>query len=211
MNVRLLAPLFGISALLLSGHVYLQSAAKEFTLKDDKGANGLSFSMDDGIEPVFGFASGIEGAVMLDLENPEKSSGKVIVKTDTLKLTQEVMSGYMKGEWCLDVEHFPDAVFEVKTVKVKKNDKKAGIMSGTVSGDFTFKGITKPLTAPVTVKFVPGGVKTRFGDKDGDLIVFSTEFSFNRFEHNVGKTVSKDLLSDKVNVRLNCAGMAYTK
>ena len=199
--------LCALPIVLLSGFASRRAALQQFDIQDPKGANGFTFAILDGLEPVHGQGNDVSGSIMLDLEHPEKSKGKVVIGIRALKLTSDVMSSNMMGEWCLHAEKFPTATFEVTSGKVRK--AKNGEYEGTATGNLTLKGITKVVSVPVSARIVKGGVKERFGDKDGDLLMFNTKFSFNRFDFEIGKAVKDTLLSNKVEVSLNCAGMLY--
>lgn len=199
--------LLALPFVVLVGFASRRAALQQFEVQDSKGANGFAFSMVDGLEPIHGQGSDVSGTIMLDTEHPEKSKGKVVIGIKSLKLTSEVMTNNMMGEWCLDADKFPTATFEVTSGKVKK--AKNGEYEGTATGNLTIKGITKSVSVPVSAKFVKDGIKERFGDKSGDLLMFSTRFSFNRFDFEIGRAVKEQLLSNKVEVRLNCAGMLY--
>jgi polyisoprenoid-binding protein YceI len=199
----------GLVALALLGFSHRTAAIREFNLKDDKGANGIAFGMMDGLEPLHGTGNDVRGTVMLNVDDPSKSSGTVTIGVKSLVVTSDVMTNNMRGEWCLDVDKFPEATFVVKSAKVKKNDKKTMEITGEVTGDLTIKGITKSITTPVVARVVPNGIKERFGSASGDLLMVKANFSFNRFDFNIGKTVKSELLSNRVEVRLNVAGMAF--
>jgi polyisoprenoid-binding protein YceI len=143
-----------------------RAALQQYDIQDPKGANGFTFAMLDGLEPVHGQGNDVSGLIMLDLENPEKSKGKVVIGIKALKLTSDVMSSNMMGDWCLDAEKFPTATFDVTSGKVKK--AKNGEFEGTATGNLTLKGITKSISVPVSARLVKGGVKERFGDKAGN-------------------------------------------
>jgi polyisoprenoid-binding protein YceI len=199
--------ILALPLVLLTGFAARRASLQQYDIQDPKGANGFSFSMIDGLEPIHGQGNDVSGSIMLDLEHPEKSKGKVVIGVKALKLTSDVMTNNMMGEWCLDAEKHPTATFEVTSGKVKKAAN--GEYEGTATGNLTLKGITKVVSVPVTARLVKGGVKERFGDKDGDLLMFSTKFTFNRFDYEIGKAVKQELLSNKVEVRLSCAGMLY--
>jgi polyisoprenoid-binding protein YceI len=204
-STALISSVIVLSALGFARRAALQS----FDFADPKGANGIAFEMIGGMEPLHGFGNGVSGNVMFDVQSPSKSTGKIEIDMDSLKLTSDVMGKNMKGGWCLDVEKFPKATFEVNGATVKSN--KSGIITGTVMGKFTVKGITKQITVPVTAKYEKDGVKTRFGqaDKAGDVLLISTEFSFMRSDYGIGDSLGDKLLSNKVDVKLHVAGMAF--
>jgi polyisoprenoid-binding protein YceI len=202
--------LFGLTTLALCGFVRRTTLLQDFTLEDSKGANGFSFSLTDGLEPVFGTGNDVTGLISFNTADPSKSTGSIKIGIKSLRLTSEVMSENMKGSWCLDAEKYPTATFEVKSAKLDKTDKK-GIMSGTATGLFTARGISKQITVRGTARYVKGGVKTRFGDKDGDLLMLQCEFDFNRFDYKIGSDLDDKLIGNRVHVRFDCAAMAFSK
>jgi polyisoprenoid-binding protein YceI len=174
---------------------------QEFTLQDSKGANGFSFNLTDGLEPVFGTGNDITGTVIFNAADPAKSTGTLTIGIKSLKLTSDVMSENMKGSWCLGAEKYPTATFVV--------DKK-GVMTGTAVGTFTIHGVSKKITVQGTARYVKNGIKTRFGDKEGDLLVLHTEFDFNRLDYKIGTVLEDTLIANRVHVRIDCAAMAFT-
>ena len=200
----------GFVALSALGFARRAAMIQEFTLQDAKGANGFSFALTDGLEPVFGTGNDISGTVMFNSTDPGKSTGKLVIGIKSLKLTSDLMTTNMKQGWCLDAEKFPTATFEVESGKLDKTAKD-GVMYGTAMGTFTIHGISKKITVHGTARYVKNGVKTRFGEKDGDLMMLKTEFDFNRLDYKIGTTLKDDLISNRVHVTINCAAMAFAK
>jgi polyisoprenoid-binding protein YceI len=180
-----------------------------FDLKDNKGANGIHIAMLGGLEPIHGTGNDVSGMVNLDLDNPSNSTAKVEIGVASLKLTNPDMTKNMMGEWCLDAEKHPKATFVMTSAKLKQG--KNSMITGMITGDFTLKGITKSYKMPITARYVANGVKTRYGEGAGDVIVVNAKFSFKRFDFNIGRTLDKAVLSDEVEVNLNVAGTAFKK
>jgi polyisoprenoid-binding protein YceI len=207
MRTTVLAPL-----LLASGIVFasVQSTTTiAFDLKDPKGVTGMSIAIDAPLEPIRGFAGGISGSVNYNLTDPSKSTGKLIVDADSVQLINPNMTSAMHQAWCLDVKKYPTIEFNVTKVdKVKK--EKGGKVSARISGDFTFHGVTKPLSVDATILHLPGKLKARGGvEKDGDLLQIHTKFSINRLDYGVAPDLGLELIGNKIDLDLAVTGVAF--
>lgn len=179
-----------------------------FDLDDPKGVTGMTIGIDAPLEPVRGFAGGITGNLLLNLKDPKKSTGKVIVAANSTELGRKNMTGAMHQGWCLDVKKYPTIEFSVKEVlEVKKGE--GDTYTAKVAGDFLFHGITKPLTIDATVKYLPGKLKARGGmEKDGDIVQIYSKFSVNRLDFDVAPDLSTDLIGNKIDIDLALTGIA---
>ena len=184
---------------------FLAPKVVDFDLKDPKGVNALTFHLDGGLEPFAGTANEITGSVSLDLDEPAKSSGKVVVAAKSVTMPLPAMSDNMQGEFCLDTDNHPWIVFLLKSLK---NVKKSGeTITATAVGDFTLRGVTKTIEVPVkAVRYVDGSTERTGGTVKGDLLRVTTEFTIKRLDYGVGKTLSPALCSDEVTVRMAIAG-----
>ena len=200
----------GISVLFALGFVRRSALIQEFTLQDPKGANGFAFSLTDGLEPLHGTGNDVSGTVMFNASDPAKSTGKIVIGIKSLRLTSDQMTENMMGSWCLDAAKYPTATFEVESGKLGKTDKD-GTMHGTAVGMFTIRGVSKRITVKGTARYVKDGIKARFGDKQGDLMILKTEFDFNRLDYKIGTDLADTLISNRVHVVINCAAMSFAK
>ena len=72
--------------------------------------------------------------------NPQESTVKLEIKTDTLNTGVAQLTNEIKGPAFLDVEKFPLIIFK-STSAQRVNDQQYAL-----TGEFTFHGVTKPLT-----------------------------------------------------------------
>jgi len=207
MRTTVLAPL-----LLASGIVFASVQSTNtiaFDLKDPKGVTGMSIAIDAPLEPIRGFAGGISGNVNYNLADPSKSTGKLIVDADSVQLVNPNMTSAMHQAWCLDVKKYPTIEFNVTKVDKVKKDK-GGKVSARISGDFTFHGVTKPLSVDATILHLPGKLKARGGvEKDGDLLQIHTKFSINRLDYGVAPDLGLELIGNKIDLDLAVTGVAF--
>lgn len=78
-----------------------------------------------------------------DEDAPENSTINVVIDAASIDSGVDVFDGHLKGENFFDVSNHPEITF------VSTGVEKTGENSGTVTGDLTIKGITKPVTLDV--------------------------------------------------------------
>jgi polyisoprenoid-binding protein YceI len=179
-----------------------------FDLKDPKGVNNIVFKLDAPLESINGTANGISGTVLVDPAQPEVVEGKIVVDAKSLKVPNDVMQEHMLGSDWLDAETHPQITFEVKEVlnPVKTSDTEG---TANVKGVFTLKGVSKEITAPAKVTFLPGRLADRSNGKmQGDLLVIRTNFQINRGDFGIKQGENLDKVSDTIDISLSIAGAA---
>jgi len=178
-----------------------------FDFKDPKGVNNIVFKLDAPLESINGTSNGISGTISADPAEPEKIAGKIVVDATTLTVPNPLMQEHMLGDEWLSTKAHPEITFEVKEVL---NPKKSG-NEGTadVKGAFTLKGVTKEITVPVKVTYLPGRLADRTnGKQQGDLLVVRTNFQINRGDFGIKQGENLDKVSDVIDISLSLAGAA---
>jgi len=100
-------------------------------------ANHFGFSNPDGK------FNEVEGSLVLDEKNPEKSSLDVTVKISSLNTGLPKFDKHLKSADFFDESKFPTAKF------VSTSIKKSGKNSAKVTGNLTLHGVTKPVILEV--------------------------------------------------------------
>lgn len=197
-----------VITLLATATLALQAGAAPITFdfKDPKGVNNIVFKLDAPLESINGTASGISGTVTADPENPAAVTGKIIVDAATLHVPNPVMKEHMHGDKWLDVTTHPQITFELKEVKNTTRDGDKG--TAEILGTFTLKGISKDITVPVNVTYLPGKLKARGGDVDGDLLVVRSNFKINRSDFQIQAGQNTDKVAEDIEISLSLAGAA---
>ncbi len=180
-----------------------------FDFKDPKGVNNIVFQLDAPLESINGTASGISGTITADPENPADVKGKIVVATETLHVPNPVMKEHLHGPKWLDIKTHPEIVFELKEVSHVKREGNTG--TADVKGTFTLKGVSKDITVPVKVTYLPGKLKARGGDVDGDLLVVRSNFTINRSDFGIQAGENTDKVSEEIAITLSLAGAAPKK
>lgn len=182
------------------------AAPQAFDFKDPKGVNHVTFTLDAPLETISGTASGVSGIVSVDPATLADFKGKIVVDAGSLVLPNPMMQGHMLGEQWIDAKKFPEITFEVKSVsKIEKKDDSA---TGEVTGIFTLHGVSKEITAPARVTYLPGKLKDRMPGMEGDLLVIRSEFTIKRGDFGIQPGKNEDKVASEVKVSLALAGAA---
>jgi polyisoprenoid-binding protein YceI len=94
---------------------------------------------------VYGRFDTFSGELVFDPNDSTKDSVKVEITTDSIDSNSAARDKDIKGPDFLNTKQFPTATFKSRAVK-KVDDK-----DYEVAGDFTLRGITKPVTLAVQV------------------------------------------------------------
>jgi polyisoprenoid-binding protein YceI len=162
--------------------------------KIDPVHSGIIFHVNHfGIGTVYGRFDSISGDLVFDQDDPAKTSLSLEIKTDSIDTNAAARDKDLKGPDFLNTAQFGTATF--KTTSVKKVDDK----TFEVTGDFTLRGVTKPVTA--TVKEVGAGK----GPKGEQRIGFETSFQLKRSDFDI--KYGLPAIGDDVFVTVACEGV----
>lgn len=117
----------------------------------------------------------------------------VEAKAEKVDTNNEKRDAHLKGPDFFDAKQFPDLSF--KSTSAKKIDD----TTVEVTGDFTLKGVTKPLT--VTLKKI-GEADTKMA---GYRIGYDTSFTIKRSEYNMAGMVGP--VGDEVTIFVSIEGI----
>ncbi|WP_269518280.1 YceI family protein [Alteromonas sp. BMJM2] len=129
-------------ALALAAALSMSSVQAADYVIDSKGAHAsINFKIQHlGYSWLTGRFNDFEGTFSYDDEKPSDANIMVNITTDSIDSNHAERDKHLKGDDFLDVDEYPSAKF-VSTKIVEKGD---GMMD--VMGDFTFHGVTKPIT-----------------------------------------------------------------
>lgn len=194
-----------VSLLSLATAAVLTAAPQSFDFKDPKGVNAIQFHLDSVLEPISGTASGVTGTVSFDPANPAATSGKIVVATNSLTVSNAMMTDHLRGDNWLNAPANPEITFELTklaNVKTSGNDTTA-----TATGKFTLKGVTKEISVPVKLTYLADalGKRTRPENK-GDLLVIRGEFAILRADYGIQPGQNEDKVNPEIKLSLGIVG-----
>lgn len=173
----------------------LAIAAAERYEMDVKGSHAfIQFKIQHlGFSWLLGRFNQFEGDFELDKDNIEKSKVNVTIDVASIDSNHADRDKHLRGSDFLEVKKYPKATF-VSTKVEKTSDTTA-----KVTGDFTLKGVTKPLTLDVT--YIGGGKDPWGGYRQG--FEATTQFKLKDF----GITYNLGAASEVVNIYISAEGI----
>ena len=110
----------------------------------------------------------------------------IVIDTKSVSTGAEIFNEHIQGEDFLDTAKYPTATFK-STKVVFKGDKPVSI-----TGDLTFKGVTKPVTLKVTnyVAMPHPMLKKDAIGADASVVVKRSEFNAGKYAPHVGDDVT---------------------
>lgn len=186
----------------------LTAAPTAFDFKDPKGVNAIQFHLDSVLEPISGVANAVTGTVTYDPANPAATSGKIVVATNSLTVSNGTMTEHLRGKMWLDAEANPEIVFELTkldNIKTAGNDTTA-----TATGKFSLKGVTKEISVPVKLTYLAGAFGKRINKPEvgGDLLVIRGEFTIVRGDYGIQPGKNEDKVNTEIKLSLGIVGSA---
>ena len=151
------------------------------------------------ITKVRGSFNEFEGTAVVDGDNPEKSSAKVVIKTASIDTRNEQRDGHLRTNDFLDPETYPEITFTTTSVKAVDAD------NYEVTGDLTIKGVTKSITVPFAFE---GAAKDPFGNV---RIGFEGSVTINRQDFGITWNAALEtggvLVSDKITLEFEVSAI----
>lgn len=115
----------------------------------------------------------LEGTIVVDTDNPANSSAEVTLQSASSNSNNADRDAHTHGEDFFDVEKYPEITFSATSFDIKGEDE------GTITGDLTIKGVTKPVTLDVEVD---GIAEDPFGNV---RLGFEAKTKVNRKDFNI--------------------------
>lgn len=114
------------------------------TLNIDQSHTRVGFSVRHFFTPVRGEFKTVSGTIALDQANLNASQVSVEIDAASINTNNDRRDTHLKTDDFFAVEKNPKITFVSKSIAVKDN-------KGTMTGDLTMRGVTKPVTLDVEV------------------------------------------------------------
>lgn len=196
----------GLLAMLTGGRSGASSLP--FDYRDPKEISAVSLTLDSKLEPIVGYAKGISGIVHFDPANPKATTGSIAVEVASVQFANEGYTATARG-YALNGDKYPRILFTLRKV-LRVTRPSAHVYRAQVQADFTCKGITLPLTLPVTASYYPGLAEERTNGKyRGDVLVLRTHFGVSRKKLGISEGIPDSMVGDIVQVGVAVVGLCY--
>ncbi len=179
----------------------LQSVAfaDPVTFNVDKSHSEVGFDVRHFFSKVHGRFNSFTGKIVFDEKTPANISVEASAEANSIWTDNERRDGHLKGADFFDVEKFPTVSFRsTKVVAAGKNKYK-------ITGDFTMRGVTKPVT--FDAEFLGAGAVGVGGQSWGTKAGFTATAVINRKDFGVSWNKTLDnggaMLADEVTIVLN--------
>lgn len=151
------------------------------------------------VTTVRGCFAEFSGGVVLDAQDPSRSSAELVVDTASITTGQAQRDAHLRSADFFDVETFPELVFASTAVQLR------GINKFHMSGDLTICAVTRP----VVVEFAFDGLaRDPFGDVragfSGRATLRRSDFGLT---YNAGLELGGFLISDEVTLELDVSAI----
>lgn len=154
---RNIATIATVAVALMAAPVLAEGAHKirQFQVSADAHTpNEASFTSKAAIVKFTGRTNKVTGTLQIDETNTTKASGAVTVDVASLDTGIGLRNEHMQGT--IEAAKYPTATFKLQKLSVPGNKLKANaITTGTVTGQMTLHGVTRTITAPVELTYLP--------------------------------------------------------
>ncbi len=135
----------GLLTLLFAASPALADSAAPAKYTFDPAHTQVMFSVSHlGMSHSHGRFAKFDGYFTFDVKNPDASVIDVTIDATSIDMGSKEWEDHIRGADFLNTDKFPKMAFKSTAVK------RAGAMNGTVTGDLTLLGVTKPVTLDVT-------------------------------------------------------------
>lgn len=196
---HVLRPVLASLALLVVASAAIAAPVK-FTV--DKPHSEIGFDVRHFFTKVHGRFNDFQGTIVFDEKDPSAISVEASAVAASISTDNERRDGHLRSADFFDVEKYPSVTF--KSTQVTP----AGKNKYKVAGDFTMRGVTKPVV--FDAEFLGSGA-TNMGTKAG----FSAVTTINRKDYGIVWNKSLDnggvMLGDEVTISLSIEANQVTE
>lgn len=162
----------------------------------DKEHTNLGFAVSHlGFSDMVGSFMTYDGGFEFDQEKPENSKVDVTIKPEGVRTVSAELDKHLQNEKFFNSAKFPEVRFVSTAVKV------TGANEGTITGNLTLLGVTKPVT--LNVRFNKGDYHPMTGDYIAGFratgAIKRSEFGMGEYVPMVGDEVKLDFQVEGVN------------
>ena len=154
------------------------------------------------VTKVRGSFNEFEGAIHLDGENPENSSGRVTIQAKSIDTRNSQRDDHLRSNDFLDMDNHAEITFA--STAIKQTDES----TFTVVGDLTVRGVTKSVEIPFEYT---GSATDPFGNQrvglEGSVVINRRDYGVN---WNAALETGGVLVSEKVTLEIEVSAIKNT-
>ncbi|MNS27596.1 hypothetical protein D3C72_595480 [compost metagenome] len=181
---RNIATIATVAVALMAAPVLAEGAHKirQFQVSADAHTpNEASFTSKAAIVKFTGRTNKVTGTLQIDETNTTKASGAVTVDVASLDTGIGLRNEHMQGT--IEAAKYPTATFKLQKLTVPGNKLKANaITTGTVTGQMTLHGVTRTITAPVELTYLP---QQDANYRPGDWVEVNSSFKLKLSDYKI--------------------------
>lgn len=162
--------------------IAVESQVRTFVVSEDYHTpNEASFTSKAAIVKFTGRTSQVTGRTVIPIADVAKASGAIKVDLKSLDTGIALRNEHMRGT--IEAEKYPVATFQVKSIQVPGNQLKPNAaVAGTVTGQMTLHGVTRTLTAPVELVYLP---EQDANYRAGDWVQITSSFKLKLSDYQI--------------------------
>lgn len=172
------------------------------------GMSRVAFQSDAPLETIDGVSTDTQGSFTVNPNSPAQGfTGRVQVSVNSLRTGADMRDEHLRGGMWLDGARFANITFEMVRTNLAQPLQPGAEASGTVTGRFTMHGVTREITAPVRVRYVPlssdhAGMQ-QFG-VNADMIRVRSDFALNLSDYGISVIAPLRLkVSNTITIRVD--------
>ena len=192
------------SAALAQGFDVVASGEQNFSFSDQHGRNQATFFSTTPLEDINGLTNDVNGSVSFDVGDLTTLRGTISLSTASLKTGIDLRDEHLRSANWLDADSYPDITFAIKSVS-NIESVESNKLTAKVTGDFTAHGVTKEITADVTMTYLDESEQTQ-KRAPGDLLGVQARFNITLSEYDIDNMVLGQKVSDNIEIGVNIVG-----
>lgn len=192
------------SASLAQGFNVSASGEQIFSFSDKYGRNQATFFSTTPLEDINGLTNDVNGSVTFDVGDLTTLSGTIALSTASLKTGIDLRDEHLRSANWLDADSYPEISFAIKSVS-NIEPVESNKLTAKVTGDFTAHGVTKEITADVTMTYLDESEQTQ-KRAPGDLLGVQAIFNITLSDYEVDNMVLGQKVSDNIEIGVNIVG-----
>ena len=161
------------------------AGSKTVTLNDKINKNQFVWVSDAPLESIKGTAENVSGSFTIDPQNLSSINGTIATQVRSMKTGNATRDNHLVSSEWLDANKYPAISFTIASVdNIQTN---GNIATAVATGNFTMHGVTKKITVPFRMTYLPESDKTR-QRAPGDLVMIAADFNISLNDFNVTGT-----------------------